>query len=237
MRFCLLIFPVIVVFSFSSLSANEPALLVDEKFETDALPENWRPGGRKDSFSIVDGSLRGVAQPDDSHGPAISFPISGKNITVEFDLKFAKPKGYFLFLIDGNSQFSGHAHLLRFAATSKLVHVSQDRGDPASKLAQKKERDANGGKRVPATKAQLADPNFYRIEQLANQPATPNDGKWHHVRIEIEGNQVTAQLDKNKVISATGTVLDVAKSKIVFLVGQTGDIRIDNVKVTAIGTK
>jgi len=33
---------------------------------------------------------------------------------------------------------------------------------------------------------------------------------------------------------ATGTVLDEEKSRLVFLVGQTGDIRIDNVKLSAV---
>jgi hypothetical protein len=33
-------------------------------------------------------------------------------------------------------------------------------------------------------------------------------------------------------MTATGSVLDAPKSRIVFLVGQSGDIRIDNVKVS-----
>ena len=45
---------------------------------------------------------------------------------------------------------------------------------------------------------------------------------------------MTAQIDDNETIPATGTVLDVAKSKIVFLVGNSGDIRIDKVKVTSL---
>jgi len=50
------------------------------------------------------------------------------------------------------------------------------------------------------------------------------------VTITLRGNRVLARFDKTK-LSATGTVLDVKKSRLVFLVGQTGDIRIDNVKL------
>jgi hypothetical protein len=52
-------------------------LLLEENFSGAALPEKWQPGGRPNSFSVVDGALRGVAQPDDAHGPAISAPIEG----------------------------------------------------------------------------------------------------------------------------------------------------------------
>ena len=206
--------------------------LVQESFTGDSIPETWEPGGRPNSFSIVDGSLRGVAQPDDSHGPSIGLPISGHDLVVDFDLELAEPESYFLFLVDGDSQFEGQAHLLRFAANGQKVQLMQDRGDPASKRAQKEERDANGGKRIPPTEAQLADPTFYRIERLADQAATPADGRWHHVHLRLRGNLVTARFDRGPEFTAEGTVLDVPKSRIVFLVGNSGDVRIDNVRVS-----
>ncbi len=211
-----------------AVSAGE-RILLDESFSGEAIPKPWKPSGRKNSFSIIDSALRGVAAADDGHGPTIGVPIEGRDLTLEFDFKFTKP-GYFLCLIDGDSQFAGQAHLLRFAATKTQVQLMQDRGDPVSKKKQKAERDRNGGKRIPATRAQLADPTFYRIERLATHAATAADGKWHHVIIELRGNRVTAKFDATKM-SAAGTVLDEKKSRLVFLVGQTGDIRIDNVKL------
>ncbi len=218
----------------SALQAGE-SVLIDETFSGEALPQNWEPGGRKNSFSIADGALRGVAAPDDHHGPSIGVPITAHDLTLEFDLKFAKP-GYFLCLIDGDSQFSGQAHLLRFSAGPTQIGLAQDRGDPASKLAQKKERDANGGKAIPPTPEQLADPAFYRVERLANLPATPADGTWHHVKIELRGNAVTASFDDLEPLSATGTVLDVAKSRFVILVGMEGDLLVDNVTLTSVSS-
>jgi hypothetical protein len=207
-------------------------LLLDESFSSPTLPAQWQPGGRPNSFSIVDGALRGVAQPDDAHGPAIGVPIEGHNLTVEFRVKFAQP-GYFLFLVDGDSQFGGEAHLLRLALTKDGVQLAQDRGSLASKMEQKKARDAAqkaGTKVPPPTKEQLADPKFYRTESLAKQPAKPTDGEWHHVRVELHGNEVVAQMDDLPALHGTGTVLDAKKSRLDFLVAQSGDIRIDDVR-------
>jgi len=219
----------LVVLLLSPCASAGERVLLDESFSGTAIPKPWKPGGRKNAFSIVDGVLRGVAAAGDHHGPSIGIPIQGHDLILEFDFKFARP-GYFLCLIDGDSQFRGQAHLLRFAATKTQVQLMQDRGDPVSKRRQYKERQRNGGKRVPPTRAQLADPSFYRIERLARHTATAIDGRWHHVTITLRGNRVLAGFDKTK-LSATGTVLDVKKSRLVFLVGQTGDVRIDNVKL------
>ena len=181
----------------------------------------------------MDGALRGVAQPDDAHGPSIGVPIEGRDLTVQFRVKFVQ-KGYFLFLIDGDSEFGGQAHLLRFALAPDLMQLAQDRGSLESKAAQKVEKDAAakaGTKPPPPTKEQLADPKFYRTESLAKQPANPTDGEWHTVRIEVRGNEVVAQMDALPALRGTGTVLAVKKSRVVFLIGQSGDVRIDDVKV------
>jgi hypothetical protein len=225
------------LFSFTLvLAAAGKEVLVAETFDAKTLPANWAPGGHPGAFTIADGTLRGIGLTDNSHAPAIAVPISGHNLTVDFDVKFANRKGSLLFLIDGDSQFTGQAHLLRLGLNGNQVQLRQDRGDPASKLAQKEERDARGGERIPTTAEQLADPTFYRIEPLASQTADPLDGAWHHVRIELRGNAVTAFFDDGKAISAQGTVLDVPKSRIVFLVGQNGDMRIDNVMVSNAGS-
>jgi hypothetical protein len=215
-------------------TAGEPKVLLDESFSAPTLPANWQPGGRPGSFSIVDGALRGVAQPDDAHGPSIGVPVEGRDLTVQFRVKFAQ-KGYFLLLIDGDSQFGGQAHLLRFALAPDLMQLAQDRGSLASKQAQKEEKDAAqkaGTKVPPPAKEQLADPKFYRTESLAKQPAKPTDGEWHRVRLEVRSNEVVAQMDELPALRGTGTVLDVTKSRLVFLVGQSGDVRIDDVKIS-----
>ncbi|HSH96105.1 MAG TPA: hypothetical protein VK968_18310, partial [Roseimicrobium sp.] len=90
--------------AFTLLKVDKPQLT--EEFTGATIPENWKPGGRAKSFSVVDGALQGVCAADDSHGPAISVPVDAHDFAVRFSVRFVKP-GYFLFLADGESQFGG----------------------------------------------------------------------------------------------------------------------------------
>ena len=136
--------------------------LLDETFPNTSLGKPWEPGGRPGSFSIVDGALQGVAKPDDHHGPSIGVPLTGQNLTIGFRFKYAKP-GYFLFLLDGESRFGGAAHLLRVSLAPGQTAIQQDRGEPASHIAQgkaKREADKSGRVLPAPTKEQLADPKL-----------------------------------------------------------------------------
>jgi len=223
-----------------TLSAKEPVpvmtkpgkVLLSEEFSGAALPAKWQPGGRPKCFSIVDGALQGVCPADDGHGPAISVPIEGRNLTIQFSVKLAKP-GVVLFLVDGESRFGGTAHLLRVALGGKFAALQQDRGSLESKQAQAAEKATaakEGRKPATPTKEQLADPKFYRTEMLDRKAADLADGQWHHVLVEINGNEAVAQVD-GVVLRAKGTVFDAKKSRLVFLIGLSGTMLIDNVKV------
>tara|TARA_R110002049_G_scaffold4601_5_gene32816 strand:- start:1128578 stop:1129342 length:765 start_codon:yes stop_codon:yes gene_type:complete len=221
----------------TNLRADESTVLLNETFDgtnssTTRLPQSWEPGGRKNCFFVSGGVLHGVAESDDVHGPSLGVPIRGHHLTLTFDLKVERPKGRFLLLIDGESQFSGQAHLLRLGISTDDVSIAQDRGDPESKLQQKLAKDNNGGKRIPPTPEQLADPSFYRVEPLVRHKASVFDGKWHHIRLQLQRNHVSVVMDDNAAITATGTVLDVPKTCLVFLVNQSGHVQIDNVKLT-----
>ena len=208
-------------------------VLLSEDFAAASLPAKWEPGGRPQSFTIVDGALQGVCAPDDAHGPSVGVPIEGRNLTIQFAMKYVQP-GNFLFLLDGESQFGGAAHLLRVGLSANLVVVQQDRGSLESKAAQAAEKDKAtkaGLKPATPTEAQLADSQFYRTERLAGQPRKIADGQWHNVLVEVIGNEVVAQVDDAPPLLATGTVIDTKKSRIVFLVGGAGTALIDRVKV------
>lgn len=213
--------------------AKTGKLLLDESFSKAQLPANWQPGGRPNAFSIVEDALQGVCPADDGHGPSIGVPLEGRNLTVAFSFRHVKP-GFFLCLIDGQGAYGGQAHLLRVGLGATQVNVAQDRGSPASKqeqAKQKAEAAKSGGKVAPPTKEQLADPKFYRTEKLAAAPAKLADGKWHRVLIETNANDVLVQVDDLPPLSGKGTVLDVMKSRLVFLVGLAGTMQIDDVRV------
>lgn len=215
--------------------ANHPAggkLLLSEDFSGATLPASWQSGGRPKAFSIVEGALQGVCPADDHHGPAIGVPIEGKHLVIQFSVRFIKP-GLVLFLVDGDSQYGGQAHLLRVALGDKYAALQQDRGSLESKKAQAEEKaKAAKEKRKPTlpTKEQLADPKFYRTETLDRKTAALSDGQWHRVCVEINGNEAEARID-DVVLRAKGTVWDTKKSRLVFLVGLAGTAQFDQVKV------
>jgi hypothetical protein len=85
---------------------------------------------------------------------------------------------------------------------------------------------------VPApSPEQLADPQFYRTEMLGKQPAKTADGEWHEVLLELAGNDVLAQFDDLPPLRGKGTVFDTKKSRIVFLVGNSGEVLVSHVRV------
>ena len=216
----------------STPDAKPDQILLSEDFSGTAIPANWQPGGRANSFKIVDGALQGVCPPDDHHGPAIGVPITGRNLVIECSVRLLKP-GLILFLVDGDSQYGGQAHLLRVALGDKFAALQQDRGSLASKQAQAAEKAQtakDGRKLLPPTKEQLADPQFYRTETLDRKPAQLGDGQWHRLRVAINGNAAEAKVDE-VVLRATGSVFDVKKSRLVFLIGLAGTMQLDNVKV------
>ncbi len=208
-------------------------LLLCEDFSGPALPASWQPGGSPKSFSIVEGALQGVCAPGDGHGPSFGTAIAARDVTIQFAMKYVQP-GNFLFLLDGESQFGGAAHLVRVGLGPKLAVVQQDRGSLKSKLAQKVEKEsaAKAGRKPPTpTAEQLADPAFYRTERLAAQPREIANGHWHHVLVEVSGAEVVVQVDDGAPMVATSPVVAAEKSRDVFLVGGAATALIDEVKV------
>jgi hypothetical protein len=231
---CVLLLPAMLMFAGEPqpLISKPGKLLLSEEFSGAAIPPKWQPGGRPKSFSVVDGALQGICAPDDGHGPAICVPVEGRDLTIAFSVKFAKP-GLVLFLVDGESKFGGTAHLLRVALGGKFAALQQDRGSLESKQAQAAEKAKaakEGRKPAPPTKDQLADPKFYRTEMLDRKEARLDDGQWHKVLVEICGNDAVARVD-GVVLRAKGSVFDEKKARLYFLVGMSGTMLVDDVKV------
>ena len=182
----------------------------------------------------MDGVLQGECAKDDAHGPAVFAPLTGHDLTLSYKVKLDE-KGNCLMLVDGESAFGGSAHLLRVSLYGNTVAIAQDRGTPKSHIEQGAAVAAarKEGKTVPPpTKEQLADPEFYRTERLASAPLQAKPGEWIKIDVTLKGNDVSVTLDGTQKLDAKGTVLDVAKSRLVFLVGQGKKVWIDEVRVS-----
>jgi hypothetical protein len=225
--------PLILLALCSSAFAGE---LIHEDFSAAGLPKDWSTGGRPKSWTVSDGVLEGVCAADDSHGPAVFAPLKGHDLTASYKVKLDE-KGNCLMLIDGESTFGGSAHLLRVSIYGNTLAIAQDRGMPQSHIEQGAARAAaiKAGKTVPPpTAEQLADPKFYRTERLAGVPLQTKPGAWIKIDVALKGNDVTVTINDAQMLTAKGTVFDVAKSKLVFLVGQGKKVWIDDVRVSGL---
>lgn len=208
--------------------------LIHEDFSASTLPRGWTTGGRANSWMVVDGTLQGECAKDDDHGPAVFAPLSGRDLNLSCKVKLDE-KGNCLILVDGESAFGGSAHLLRVSIYGNTLAIAQDRGSPQSHIEHGKLRAAlaKEGKKVPPpTPEQLADPKYYRTERLASTPLQARPGEWIKLDVALRGNQVTVTVNDAQKLEAKGTVFDVAKSRLVYLVGQGRKLWVDEVKVT-----
>jgi hypothetical protein len=208
--------------------------LIHEDFNGDALPQGWTTGGRPNSWSVTSGTLQGVCAKEDDHGPAVFAPLTGHDLNASYKVKL-DDKGNCLMLIDGESAFGGAAHLLRVSLYGSTLTIAQDRGTPKSHLDQAAEKAAakKAGNPAPQpTREQLEDPKFYRTEKLASTPFKAKPGDWIKLDVVLKGNDVTVTINDEEKVQAKGTVFDVAKSRLVFLVGQGKKVWIDEVRVS-----
>ena len=208
--------------------------LVHEDFNGPGLPKGWEPSGRPKSWSVVDGTLQGVCDKTDDHGPAIKASFTAHDVSVSYKVKLDEA-GNCLALLDGESAFGGQAHLLRISIWGGTLVLAQDRGTPQSHLDQAAANAATrkAGKTVtPPTAEQLADPKFYRTERLASQKLAIKPGDWIKIDAQVKGNDVVVTVNDKDKVQAKGTVFDVAKSKLVFLVGQGKKVWVDDVRVS-----
>lgn len=215
----------------SSAFAGE---LIHEDFSSATLPKAWTTGGRANSWALVDGVLQGECAKDDDHGPAVFAPLSGRDLDLNCKVKLDE-KGNCLILVDGESAFGGSAHLLRVSIYGNTLAIAQDRGSPQSHIEHGKLRAAlaKEGKKVPPpTPEQLADPTYYRTERLASAPLQAKPGEWIRLDVALRGNNVTVTVNGSQKLDAKGTVFDVAKSRLVYLVGQGKKLWVDEVKAS-----
>jgi hypothetical protein len=207
--------------------------LVSEDFDGAAIPPTFRTLRTPGSFRVADGALDLVSKPGQEHATHGAFMVRARDLTITFSVKFLNPGTVYVGVDGYKEEFQGNTHLVLFSLTPERVAWDQHRGGPESKRAVGEAAKAARAAKQPVPKAtaeQLADPTFFRIEELAAKPIVCGVGDWHRVLLEVNGNDLVAQVD-GQALLAVSTVADATKNRIG--VGLTGraTVLIDNVRV------
>ncbi|HEX4131809.1 MAG TPA: hypothetical protein VHZ24_17385 [Pirellulales bacterium] len=208
-------------------------VLLSEEFSGDAVPATFRTLGMPESFSITDGALQMVSRAGQERSTHGAFVTPVHNLSLAFSVKFVTPGTLYIGVDGYKEEFKGNTHLVRFALAPDHMTWDEKRGGPESKRAVGEAMKAARAAKQPIpqpTAEQLADPSFFRTEELAIKPIDCPVGQWHEVLLEVNGNDLVARVNGQQLV-AKATVADSMKSRIG--VGLTGRsmVLIDKVRI------
>lgn len=209
-------------------------LLVSEDFSGKEIPKAFRTLESAKSFSMADGALQAesrAGQERSTHGVVM---VGAHDLTIEFAAKFTKPGSLFVGVDGYKKEFKGNTHLVRFSLTPERIAWDQHRGGPESKHAVSEAMKAARAAKQPlprGTPEQLADPHFFRIEELASKPIQCAVNEWHQVLVEVSGNELVAQVDGEKLL-ATAVEADSQKNRVGFGLTGRGTVLIKNLRIS-----
>jgi hypothetical protein len=179
--------------------------LLREDFTGAEIPKTFRTLESAASFSVVDGALQVVSRAGQERSTHGIFIVSARDLTISMRVKFTAPGTLYLGIDGYKEKFKGNTHLVRFSLTPERMAWDQHRGGPESKHAvgeaMKSARTAKQPLATP-TAAQLGDPTFFRIEEIASKAIACSVGEWHELMLEVNGNELLAQVD-GKTLPAT----------------------------------
>jgi hypothetical protein len=209
-------------------------LLLSEDFSGTEIPKTFRTLESPASFSIVDGALQAVSRAGQDRSTHGAMTVKAHDLTVAFAMKFMAPGALYIGVDGYKESFKGNTHLVRFSLTPERIAWDQHLGGPDSKHAVGEAMKTARAAKQPLPKGtpeQLADPSFFRIEELASRAIKCAVGEWHDVLIEVSGNELVAQVDGEKLF-ATALEADSMKCRIgVGLTGR-GTALIDRVRLS-----
>lgn len=207
--------------------------LLSEDFTGGEIPQRFRTLYTPDAFRVVDGALRVTAAPGQERATHGAFLVGGHDLTLAFSVKFFQAGTLFIGVDGYKEEFQGNTHLVRFSLTPERMAWDQKRGGPISKHAISEANRAARQAKLPIaqpTAEQLADPNFFRTEELAAREIQCPVGQWHDVLLEVSGNELVAQVD-GQTLLATATVADAKKNRIGLGLTGRSTVLVDNFRV------
>jgi hypothetical protein len=180
---------VLLVLPFTCIAADIPAeplakkgepLLADD-FERTELGD-WKP--LIPTFTVEGGVLKGVQTRDD-HGAVGRVYRPMKDVIVEFKFQLDGSTGFNAVFDDQKFKGSHAGHICRVAFSPKQLRLGDDKEGVMR-------NDIFEMRKGPAKKAEA---DKLLIGRGSSAPIVIEQGKWHHVVIEISGDQMRVSLD------------------------------------------
>lgn len=207
--------------------------LVSEDFSAGELPATFRVLQSAGRFSVVEGALQAVSESGQERSTHGAIMVTAQDITVAFRMKFTKPGTLYIGVDGYNERHQGNTHLVRFSLTPSRMGWDQKLGGAESKHAIGEANRAARKAKQPlpvATREQLADPTFFRTEEIAAREIDCPAGEWHDVLLEVSGDDLLAQVD-GEMLTATSSVAHGKKNRIGIGLTGRGTVLIDNVRI------
>ena len=196
---------------------------ISDDFERSEVGDAWT--GHMYSFSIKDGALVASQLPDAGHGAVIRTQLDFRNMKIDFDVKFEGGERFNFVIDDKNCEEVHAGHICRVSITRNRLTVQDDR---------------NGAMNLKLRELRRQPEKAAEIEAFLETTKSSGDfesldGRWYHMQVVIENNQMSASLDGKIVAKLTSPgIAHPTKTQFGFTV--TGrDILFDN--VVAVGTK
>ncbi|MBI5773796.1 MAG: hypothetical protein HZA89_08650 [Verrucomicrobia bacterium] len=179
-------------------------LLLEEKFDGDAVPKGWNRNTGK--LSVSGGVLHASEVAADKHAGAFRKPLPVQDCAIQIDFKFDGARMFNLGFDPAPGELKKKGHLFSLVVTADSWNLTEhtDKADPKSK-------------NVAHAKAAV------KFEQ----------GKWHTLLLECKGDDVVARVAGQEPLRATAKDFHVKKPGLVFRMGGKDDqeVLFDNVKV------
>jgi len=219
----------------SPLLTESGVVLLAEDFAAAAPPKTLRMPTSPQAFRVVDGALEMTSRAGQERSTHATFAVAERNLSVSLAVTFVEPGSLFISFDGYNEMYRGNAHLVRFALTPTEIVWDEKRGGPESKrevgAAMKAARAARKPLPQP-TAEQLADPKFFHTATLATKPFKYELGRRYDVLLEVNGNDLVAQID-GQVVAAVATVADAEKSRLGLGLTGRSTALLDDIRITA----
>ena len=200
--------------------AKRGALLFSDDFGRAEIGPRWETSQR--AFSIVDGALKG-GQVRSEHGAIAGVEVPFRDAVIEFKFRFEGATGISAVCDDKKFEGSHAGHICRVTINPRLIRLADDReGGMRNDIIELRK---NPKRRAEADKL---------IEgRTATFPMKIEPGQWHHLAMEIVGDEMRVSLDDKPAgwLKSPG-IAHPTKSRFHFTISGK-DVLLDDVKIWA----